>query len=70
MGYDKITIKNCTELRKTFGTKFIGRSYALRHKAWAAYVIRSKLTDFEKEACIKEFLNPNDMETRYRKKLG
>lgn len=58
--------QNCIRLRRLFGDSYKQLGIIDRHKYWVKYVNNSNLTDYEKELCKREFLNPKNLK-RYRK---
>lgn len=68
MIYTEKTKKRCIALRRKFGSEHDKLDFMERHHLWVKFVNASNLTPFEKRACIKEFLNPEDLKTRYKKK--
>lgn len=60
--------QNCLTLRYAFRDEtgdFRGEHQDIRHQKWVDYVNKSNLTPYEKELCIKEFLN-DDKTSRER----
>lgn len=70
MKYSEETKKQCIKVRHAFGTSYLEFSLFKRHKYWVDFVNNFnlfELSEFEKETCIKEFLNPKDIKKRYSK---
>lgn len=68
MIYTEETKKRCIALRRKFGNQHYELGMVERQPYWIKFVNESNLSPFEKRACIKEFINPQDLETRYLKK--